>query len=348
MGLLSPGRRGAVVIQTAYMGDVVLTTPLLTVLAERHGPVDVVTTPVSAALLDTHPAVRTVIRYDKRGADRGWSGLRRVAGDIRARGHAVAYLPHRSWRSATLVFLARVPERVGFADSPAASLYTRKVPRPGWGHETSRLMALAGRPADAPPVPVTLGLTAEDEAEADRWLAERGVRPPFVTVAPGSIWGTKRWPFYAELAAALDLPVVAIGGPTDRALGDAIEAAAPGRAFSACGHVGPRTSAALIARSAALVTNDSAPLHLASAVGTPQVAIFGPTVPSFGFGPLGPGDVTLGEDELLCRPCSPHGPAACPLDHHRCMRDLGVARVHAALTTLLTRREAPRATHPGH
>ena len=76
-------RSGAVVIQTAYMGDVILTTPLLTTLAELHGPVDVVATPQSATLLDTHPAVRAVIRYDKRGADRGWPGLRRVAALLR-------------------------------------------------------------------------------------------------------------------------------------------------------------------------------------------------------------------------------------------------------------------------
>ena len=111
-------RSGAVVIQTAYMGDVILTTPLLTALAALHGPVDVVATPQSASLLDAHPAVREVIRYDKRGNDRGWPGLRRVAAQLRRRSYAAAYLPHRSWRSATMVLLARIPERIGFEDSP--------------------------------------------------------------------------------------------------------------------------------------------------------------------------------------------------------------------------------------
>ena len=115
-------RSGAVVIQTAYMGDVILTTPLLTALAALHGPVDVVATPQSATLLDTHPAVREVIRYDKRGNDRGWPGLRRVASQLRKRAYSAAYLPHRSWRSATMVLLARIPERIGFEDSPAAPL----------------------------------------------------------------------------------------------------------------------------------------------------------------------------------------------------------------------------------
>jgi heptosyltransferase-2 len=330
-------RSGAVVIQTAYMGDVILTTPLLTALAEVHGPVDVVATPQSATLLDTHPAVREVIRYDKRGADRGWPGLRRVAAQLRRRAYTAAYLPHRSWRSATMVLLARIPERIGFEDSPAAPLYTRRLPRPVQAHETARLCSLAGRPPGAPVPPVTLGLTDEDEAEAERWLSSRGIDGDFVALGAGSPWGAKRWPYFPQLVARLDAPVVAIGGPTDAVIGNAIEAAAPGRAHSACGQVGPRTSTALIARAAALVTNDSSPLHLALATRTPLVVLFGPTVPSFGFGPLDPDAICLGEEELLCRPCATFGPAACPLDHHRCLRQLSVERVVDALATVRQR-----------
>jgi heptosyltransferase-2 len=90
----------------------------------------------------------------------------------------------------------------------------------------------------------------------------------------------------------------------------------------------------LIARAALLVTNDSAPLHLATAMGTPIVALFGPTVPEFGFGPLRAGDVSLGMEGLQCRPCSSHGPLQCPLGHHRCMRDLTVEAVIAAIEEL--------------
>src|SRR3954462_14798445 len=83
-----PYRPTALVIQTAFLGDVVLTTPLLSALAERSGPVDVVTTPAAATLLEGHPAVAAVIRYDKHGADRGLSGLRRVSTHLRARGYS--------------------------------------------------------------------------------------------------------------------------------------------------------------------------------------------------------------------------------------------------------------------
>src|SRR5438876_803927 len=89
----------ALVIQTAFLGDVVLTTPLLSALAAEHGPVDVVTTPIAGPLLETHPAVRTVIPYDKRGRDRGWAGVQSLARRLKAERYACAYLPHRSLRT---------------------------------------------------------------------------------------------------------------------------------------------------------------------------------------------------------------------------------------------------------
>jgi heptosyltransferase-2 len=350
-----PDRPSAtLVIQTAFLGDVVLTAPLLAALAERYGPVDVVTTPAAAALLEGHPAVGAVIRYDKRGSDRGLRGLWRLGRRLRTRRYARAYLPHRSWRSATLALLAGAAERTGFADSPAAATYTRRVPRPGSGHEVERLLALAEARSGSDPqvraatvAAVDLALTADDRAAADAWLHEHGVGAGFVALAPGSIWGTKRWPGYAELAAALDAPVVVLGSREDAPLAELVVAAAPGRAHSAAGTVGLRTAAALIARAAVLVTNDSAPLHLATAVGTPVVAIFGPTVPAFGFGPRGPRDIVVEHPDLSCRPCSAHGPQVCPLGHHRCMRELSVASVAAAVAAV-SGMEAHRAIRTGH
>jgi heptosyltransferase-2 len=340
------GRSATLVIQTAFLGDVVLTTPLLAALAERHGPLEVVTTPAAAALLAGHPAVAQVIAYDKRGADRGLGGLWRMGRRLRARQYARAYLPHRSWRSAALALLAGARERTGFADSSAAATYTRRIPRPAIGHEVERLLALAGSsPAGSPAV--HLRLTADDRAEADAWLRARSISPGFVALAPGSIWGTKRWPGYAELAAALEAPVVVLGGPEDTALAEQVAAAAPTRTHSAAGALGLRASAALVAQASVLVTNDSAPLHLATAVGTPVVAVFGPTVPAFGFGPRGARDVIVEHPSLACRPCSAHGPQVCPLGHHRCMRELSVASVLAAIASV-SDVEAQRAIRTGH
>lgn len=318
------------VIQTAFLGDVVLTTPLLAALAVRYGPVDVMTTPVAAPLLEHHPAVGEVLRYDKRGRDRGWGGLRRIGRMLKERGYERVYLPHRSWRTGALARLGRIPERIGFADG-ARLFYTRTVARPRAGHEVDRLMALAGPNAEPPSPAVFLGVSPDDQAEADRWLAANEVTPGFVALAPGSIWGTKRWPYYGELAARLASSVVIVGGPEDRELGQQIVAASGGQAHNAAGALSLLASAALIRRARTLVTNDSAPLHLATAVATPIVAVFGPTVPAFGFGPRRPGDVVIQHQHLSCRPCSKHGPQICPLGHHRCMREIGVELVIEAI-----------------
>jgi len=319
----------ALVIQTAFLGDVVLSTPLLSALAERHGAVDVVTTPLAAPLLETLPSVRKVFPYDKRGADRGWRGLQSLARRLRAQRYTEAYLPHRSLRSAALAMLARIPARIGFSGG-WSFLYTVARPKPRTGHETDRLLALAnGAPGIYRP---QLRPSSEDQRVADGLI-----EGDFVALAPGSIWGSKRWPYYPELAARLGTDVVVVGGKDDMALGETVaQAVRPSgrRAVNACGQLTLRQSAALIGKARVLVTNDSAPLHLATAMGTPIVALFGPTVTEFGFGPLRAGDVALGVEGLECRPCSPHGPPACPLRHHRCMRELTVAAVLAAIEEL--------------
>jgi heptosyltransferase II len=319
------------VIQTAFLGDVILSTPLLSALAERHGPVDVVTTPLAAPLLETHPAVRQVFPYDKRRADRGWNGLKSLADRLRQQRYGRAYLPHRSLRSASLALLARIPSRIGYAGS-WSFLYTEARTKPRTGHEIDRLLALADGASEAYPPQLR-------PAPDDEQVAAGLIDGEFVALAPGSIWGTKRWPYYADLAAKLAsrARVVVVGSKDDAALGEEIvQAVGPsGRpAVNACGKLTLRQSAALIGRAALLVTNDSAPLHLATAMGTPVVALFGPTVTEFGFGPLRAGDVALGVDGLRCRPCSAHGPPACPLGHHRCMRDLTVTAVLVAIEEL--------------
>jgi heptosyltransferase-2 len=150
-----------------------------------------------------------------------------------------------------------------------------------------------------------------------------------IALAPGSVWATKRWPFYPALARLLSARarVVVIGGKDDAPLAAEIVTTVGDRAIDATGQLSLLGSAELIRRSALLVTNDSSPQHLASAMGTPTVTVFGPTVPEFGFGPLAPRSRTAGVHGLDCRPCDRHGPQQCPLGHWRCMRDLGAEMV---------------------
>lgn len=320
-------RPASVVIQTSFLGDVVLTTPLIAALA-RLGPVDVVATPAGAALLQHHPGVRRLVAYDKRGTARGIRGLHRTAREIGdgLDGAATAYMAQGSLRSATLAFLAGIKARVGFASSAGRRLYTHRVPYHAEWHHAERLWSLsasAGERVDAAHLRPRLYPGAAEHAAVEALLAGTSAEHrPFIALAPGSVWATKRWPFYPALARELarDYALVIVGGAEDADLAGAIQLEAPD-AISAVGKLPLLASAALLSRAKALVTNDSAPQHLASAVGTPTVAIFGPTVPAFGFGPLAPVSLVAEHPAMPCRPCDKHGPAVCPLAHFRCMRE---------------------------
>ena len=317
----------SVVIQTSFLGDTILTTPLLVQLANR-GPVDVVTTPAAASVLTGHPAVRSVIMYDKRGAHAGLFGLTTLAARLRAARYDVAYLAQGSLRSAALAYLARVPERIGFATSTGSWLYTTTVPYREDLHHASRLLRLS-RPNGRAPTPdesrPSLAPGSAEREVVDDLLERNGVaaHERLIGLAPGSVWATKRWPYYTELAQLLagSGRIVIVGGRDDTPLATEIRALVPD-AVDATGVLPMLGSAELIGRCAAIVTNDSSPLHLASAMRTPTVAIFGPTVPEFGFGPLASSSVVVGHETLACRPCHRHGPRRCPLTHFRCMREL--------------------------
>ena len=312
----------------------ILTTPLLVELA-RRGPVDVVATPANAAVLAHHPAVRHVYRYDKRGAHAGAGGFRAVVQLARAAEPTdVAFLAQGSIRSAALALAAGFGERVGFDSSAGRWLYTRRIPYLRDRHHAERLWRLATPAHDAPPSPGALRPSvlpsADDEESAQRLLdANAHAGEALLAIAPGSVWATKRWPYYAALARRLTTlgRVVVVGSDADRPLAELIVSETFGSAIDATGRLSLLGSAALIRRALVLVTNDSAPLHLASAVNTPTVALFGPTVPAFGFGPLATESRVAEVPMLECRPCDSHGPHRCPLTHWRCMRDLAVAEV---------------------
>ena len=328
----------SLVIQTSFLGDVVLTTPLLSHLA-KHGPVDVVTTPAGAALLENHPTVRRVIRYDKRGAQQGIGGLRSLAAELRGAKYGAAYLAQGSWRSAALAFFARVPVRIGFDTSAGALLYTEQIRYRGDLHHATRLLQLSPDEAALDEPGPSLYPRAADRDAVSALLATAPFGDsPFVALAPGSVWATKRWPSFAELVAHIPerLGIVIVGGAEDGGLAREIVALAPTRVLDATGRLSLLASAELIGRAAGLVTNDSLPQHLASAMGTATVTVYGPTLPAFGFGPLAPRHAIVEHPPgLECRPCSAHGPQRCPRGHFRCMREISAADVSAALLPLV-------------
>ena len=325
-----------VVIQTSFIGDTVLTTPLLAELAKRT-KVDVVVAPRAAPLLANHPHVADLIVYDKGGSDSGVGGFLRMARQLRERRYAAAYLAQGSMRSAALARVAGIGVRVGFETSAGRRLYTGRVPYIENEHHASRLLRLSGADPKVAQLRPTLFPGDQERSAVDALLRDVGAATePFVAVAPGSIWATKRWPLYAELALEIDGRIAIVGAGSDRELAAEILERAGSRAFDATGKLSLLASAELIGRARALVTNDSAPLHLASAMNTPTVAIFGPTVPEFGFGPLATRSAVLGLDSLACRPCDRHGPQRCPLGHWRCMREITPRVVAMAVQELLT------------
>ncbi|MBL0172975.1 MAG: glycosyltransferase family 9 protein [Gemmatimonadaceae bacterium] len=345
----------SLVIQTSFLGDMILTTPLIERLAAR-GPVHVVATPANAGLLDNHPAVASVIVFDKRGTDRGLRGMQRVARAARAVGARTAYLAQGSLRTAAIARLAGIPVRVGFATSPGRLLYTRRVSFDASLHHAQRLWQLASPPGviePAPRVRPTLHPGARDVGQVEALLSSAGVSTgdQLIAFAPGSVWATKRWPSYAELAAMLvargdpgaspaHVPVrlVVLGAASDGPLASDIAAAVASQGgapvIDATGRLSLLASAVLLSRARVLVTNDSAPLHLASAMNTPTLAVFGPTIPAFGFGPLAEVQEVVERRGLACRPCGAHGPQQCPLGHWRCMRDISAQSVADRVTPL--------------
>ena len=305
----------------------VLTTPLIAHLA-GSGPVDVMCTPAAAALLAHNPSVREVVIYDKRGTDRGIRGFTGMASTLRARRYRSAYLAQGSVRSGALVVAGGIKDRVGFSTSAGRMFYTTRVTPPETMHHAARLLALGTRDATRDSAPAALRPhlypgSAERDA-VDAVLGTNAAGEQLIALAPGSVWATKRWPYFRELARELrDVGrVVVVGGDADRDLALEIVGAMNGQAIDATGRLSLLASAELIGRSALLVTNDSAPLHLASAMNTPTIAVFGPTVPEFGFGPLAEQSIVVGHTGLTCRPCDRHGPQRCPLGHWRCMREI--------------------------
>ncbi|MCU0452061.1 MAG: glycosyltransferase family 9 protein [Bacteroidetes bacterium] len=339
-------KMNVLVIQTAFLGDVILTTPLFDALARAGATVDVVAAPAGSQVLHGHRSLSSAIVYDKKGNDRGLRAFLRLSATVRFRSYDVALVPHRSVRSALLARLAMIPRRIGFDRSAGAWSFTDVVRYRPHAHEIERNLDLLaplgiGRPEGQRP---SLSLSGADTTYAKDLLTSAGLLDgPFVAIAPGSVWNTKRWPEdrFARLVADLSrqgVRSVLIGGRDDAALCDRIAAAAKGAGvLNAAGGSSVLASAALIEAASVLVTNDSAPLHLASAVGTPIVALFGATSPSFGFGPRGPHDFVVETDGLPCRPCAIHGGDRCPIGTFDCMLRIEPERVSAIVLDLVRR-----------
>ncbi|MEK7382061.1 MAG: lipopolysaccharide heptosyltransferase II, partial [Elusimicrobiota bacterium] len=329
---------------TSFLGDSLLTLPLLRRIRDSlpKAALSVVTLPKHAEVFRGNSWVDEVILDDMRGAHRGLTGPWKIAALLHEKNFDLAVIPHRSFRSAFVAWLAGIPRRVGFSASTGSFLLTDRVPFSWLAHDLERNLALA-KPLGAvtgpsmgeeryimppPPSPaLTKLLNGAGLSSGDRLVA----------VHPSAAWRTKRWDCerFAELCRRLaktGLKPVLLGGPGDAALG--AEISKTSGAADLTGKTSLEDLKALMGMLLLFVTNDSGPMHLAAAAGVPVVAIFGATTRELGFFPYGSRHRVV-ETDLACRPCGLHGGRACPEGHFLCMRLITVDRVEQACRAAL-------------
>ena len=350
-------------IQTAFIGDVILATALVEHLAAREpgAPLDVLVRRGNEDLLANNPHVRRVLIWDKK--NKKYPNLLRLLSQIRRAKYGRVVTLQRFASTGFLTAFSGAAERVGFAENPFSRFFTRRVPHViGDGtHEVARNLRLIKN--DKLKIKNELG-SADYSAVADRengifnssFLISNSIKPrlypgpadeaaaapyaagdQYICLAPTSVWFTKQYPEakWLELLAALPphLPVYLLGGPPDAAACERLAQLAqrPGL-VNLAGKLSLLASAALMRGAVLNYVNDSAPLHLGSAVDAPVCAIFCSTVPAFGFGPLSTfSRVVEHPGPLACRPCGLHGHARCPLGHFRCALDIETPQLLAAL-----------------
>ena len=326
------------IVQTAFIGDVVLATPLFEA-ARAARPGDRIIGVVRAGcdnLLGNNPYVDEVIVWDKHGRDRGIAGIIRLARMLRERSVDTALIPHRSLRTALALYLSGAGTRIGFAKGGGALLHNVRVPYRLGIHEVERnfmLAQAAGWNADGYSPKII-------PDEQDRRIVDDiiGSIGPYCVFAPGSVWATKRWPVesYIQTGSALSergMLVVVSGGSDDSDICGQVAAGVPG-AVDTCGLLSLRQSAELYRRSRFVLTGDTAPQHIAAAMGAWVFALFGPTVRDFGFWPYSGRGVVI-EENIKCRPCGVHGHRECPDRTYRCLKSITYQKVIAVIDEMI-------------
>ncbi|MBI5554344.1 MAG: lipopolysaccharide heptosyltransferase II [Elusimicrobia bacterium] len=331
------------IIQTAFLGDVVLTIPLVMAVKKAFPDsyLSVMVTPAVKEILENNPAIDEIIVFDKKGKDRSWPAFWKLAAKIKAHNFNVALLPHRSFKSVWLCFLARIPKRIGFNISAGSFLLTAQVP---YGkskniHEIDRNLDLL-KPLGVKDEKSAIFLDPGPEAVnyALEFCNDYEIKAGDLVIGinPGSVWPTKRYATekYAALAdrliQGLKATVIIIGSPADVPVADKMAREMRETAINLAGRTTISQITAVMKRFNLLVSNDSGAMHIAVALGVPVVAIFGPTTQDFGFFPYSTKDLVV-EKDLPCRPCGKHGGMRCPKNNFLCLKLITVSDVFDAV-----------------
>jgi len=319
--------------QTAFLGDLILTTPLIASLKNLYpqSKITLVAKGFARAVFQNNPHLDNLLIYEKK--ENFFSFIQKLK---KAR-FDLAISPHRSHRASLALFLSKIPQRIGFDRAGFSFLYTKTFPHAFDGtHEIERnLSLLQGLSTYAKNKLVfepRLYLTSKEKSIIQTYGL---TYKDYLLIAPGSKWPTKRWTrqgFQEVISYWLKkkVQVVLIGDREDAPFATQITTGFNSPLLlNLVGKTSLRESFGLIKGARVILSNDSAPVHMAQALNTPAVVVFGPTITAFGFYPYKLGKVL--EVPLKCRPCGLHGHKACPQKHHHCMQQIEVSQVIASL-----------------
>jgi heptosyltransferase-2 len=332
------------IVQTAFLGDVILTTPLIKGI-KKISPdsfLSFLLIPETQDVLANNPRLDEIIIYDKRNKEKGIHFFFSLVKKVKSKGFDKALIPHRSLRSACLCFLSKIPRRIGFDRSAGSFLFTRKVKYQKNHHEIERNLSLLSNFKEKKEFLPELFPSQEDFSKVEMFFRDQNLDAgeKLVGMAPGSIWATKRWlpQRFGQVADRLmkdsKANIVFLGSKEDEDLCYQISNLMKKQPIMAAGKMSFLQASALISKCEVILSNDSAPVHMAVAVGTPVVEIYGSTTPQFGFYPYGDKNVII-EKPLYCRPCGIHGKNKCPEKHFRCMREITAEQVFEAIMRVL-------------
>lgn len=325
------------IIHTAFIGDIVLSTPLIKKLRDTYPKAEItyLTTPVGASILRNNTHLNHIIEYDKRGEHKGIKGFWAIAKKLKMEAYNLVITPHRYLRSTFLTFLTGAPIRRGYDSAAASFLYNERVHYDKSKHEVEKLLSFVPKD-EGKRYEIEIFPTELEVEKVDKLLEKR--REKVVVVAPGSKWFTKKWPLeyfnrvIKELEKREDTTVVVVGGKEEMFFNMPLA----NTTIDLRGKTTLLELAEVIRRADIVLTNDSSPIHIASAFPNVRIlALFGPTVEKFGFFPWSKNSEVFQVEGLECRPCSIHGGDSCPKKHFKCMLDIKPEMVLERIESIL-------------
>ena len=313
------------IIHTAFIGDIVLSTALISKLKEKYPNSDIyyLTTPLGKEILKNNPKIKEVIIYDKRGKDKGFGAFISFVRKIRNLKIDVCLTPHRYLRSSILSLLSGAKIRVGYDIANLSFVFNKKIKYDKTKHEVEKLLSFVDD--DNKRFELEMYPNEKDEIKIDSLVKNLSENKKIILIAPGSKWFTKKWPeeyfriLIQKLVKRDDLLIIITGGKEEKE----IELNLDSKVLDLRGEISLLELAELTKRAILVVSNDSAPIHITSAFpNTRIIGIFGPTVKEFGFFPWSKNSKVFEINGLYCRPCSIHGGNSCPEKHFRCMKEI--------------------------